>query len=337
MISLFKDALMITGFVLVMMLIIEYLNVATAGRWRQKLAQRRWTQYLLVVLLGVLPGCLGAFTVVAMYTHGLVTLGAVVGAMIAVSGDEAFVMLAIIPRQALLLMLILAGAGLLVAVIVDLVGGPRKTQSITEGFELHEKEQCKCFEPSDIPKNWKDCTPARGVLAITLLIFLLGVIAGQLGPPEWNWVRFSLIGVGGIALFIVSTVPDHFIDEHLWRHVVLKHARPIFLWTLGALLVIYLVTKVFSLESVIHENAWLVLLIACAVGLIPESGPNIIFITLFAKGLTPFSVLLANSIVQDGHGMLPMLAHSRREFAIIKGINFLVALAIGSAGLLMGW
>jgi len=63
--ALFTTALMITGFVLVMMLLIEYLNVLSAGKRREKLARHVWGQYLLAGLLGLAPGCLGAFTAVA--------------------------------------------------------------------------------------------------------------------------------------------------------------------------------------------------------------------------------------------------------------------------------
>ena len=91
-------ALMITGFVLVMMLVIEYLNVMTQGVWQHKLQGHRWRQYALAALLGATPGCMGAFAVVALYSHRTVSLGAVVAAMIATSGDEAFVMLAMVPQ-----------------------------------------------------------------------------------------------------------------------------------------------------------------------------------------------------------------------------------------------
>ena len=51
--------------------------------------------------MGVIPGCLGAFTVVSLYSHRTVSFGALVAAMIATSGDEAFVMLSMFPLQAL--------------------------------------------------------------------------------------------------------------------------------------------------------------------------------------------------------------------------------------------
>jgi hypothetical protein len=335
--ELVKTALMITGFVLAMMLIIEYLNVLTAGQWQERLAEHVWGQYVLAGLLGVLPGCLGAFTAVAMYTHGVLTLGAVVTAMIASSGDEAFVMLALIPRQALLLMGIVFGTGLSVGILVDLVTERQKTRRPAPCLELHGENRCGCFRLEEISAQWKNCSPVRGTLTVALGLFLAGILTGQLGPSGWNWIRVTMAVVTGAAIFIVATVPDHFIEEHLWRHVAVKHAPQIFLWTLGALIAMHLLTNVFHLGPAIRSGRWAVLLVACLVGLIPESGPNLIFVTLFSQGLIPFGVLVANSIVQDGHGMLPMLAHSRREFLLIKSIAFAAALTFGSVALNLGW
>jgi hypothetical protein len=38
---------------------------------------------------------------------------------------------------------------------------------------------------------------------------------------------------------------------------------------------------------------------------------------------------MANSIVQDGHGMLPMLAVSRSAFVLVKILNVFVGLVMG--------
>jgi len=112
---------------------------------------------------------------------------------------------------------------------------------------------------------------------------------------------------------------------------------PLFLWTLAALLAMYVLTEHLHLDSTVQRGKWFVLGIACLVGLIPESGPHLIFVTLYAQGTVPFSVLLASSIVQDGHGMLPMLAHSRRAFLVIKGINLTVGILIGAAVMAAGY
>jgi len=52
MIGVLKHALMITSFVLIMMLLIEYINVQTRGRWQISLRRSRFGQYLLGAFLG---------------------------------------------------------------------------------------------------------------------------------------------------------------------------------------------------------------------------------------------------------------------------------------------
>jgi hypothetical protein len=73
------------------------------------------------------------------------------------------------------------------------------------------------------------------------------------------------------------------------------------------------------------------------VGIIPESGPHLIFVILFASGSIPISILLASSIVQDGHGSLPLLAESPKGFLKVKLINILVGLIAGFSGLMLGF
>lgn len=333
-----EDALLITGFVFMMMLVIEYVNVLTRGAWQQKLTGHRWGQYVLAAFLGATPGCLGAFAVVAMYSHRTVTIGAVVAAMVATSGDAVFVMFAKVPRAALLITGILFVLGIVSGVLTDLVFGRRLTglAPCPNGFEVHE-EHVDFFPHGEFVRQWKECSAARGILIAVLAIFLFVVGTGQVGPAEWNWIRITVTAVTAVALFIVVTVPDHFLEEHLWKHVARRHVLKVFLWTLGALLATHVLTDALHLQDTIQEGKWFVLLAACLVGLIPDSGPHLIFVTLFADRLVPFSVLLANSIVQDGHGMLPLLAHSRRAFFGVKAVNFAVGLVVGAALMLLGY
>ncbi len=339
MIDVIRHAFTITGFVFVMMLVVEYVNVLTSGAWQTRLAGHRWGQYVLAAALGAVPGCLGAFAVVAMYSHRVLTVGAVVAAMIATSGDEAFVMLAMVPKQALFLTGGLFALGIAVGALTDSVLGRRTTRqpACCEGFEFHAEERCNCFPRGRILHQWKSCSAARGILAVVLAIFALALSTGLVGPPEWTWMRATLLAASAVALFIVSTVPDHFLEEHLWKHVARAHAPKIFLWTLGALIVMHVLTEHLHLGESIRSGKWLVLAFACLVGLIPESGPHLVFLTLYARGAVPFSVLLASSIVQDGHGMLPMLAHSRRAFLEIKAINIAAGALCGAAAMALGF
>ena len=84
-----------------------------------------------------------------------------------------------------------------------------------------------------------------------------------------------------------------------------------------------------DLKSLTSEYPFLILILGALIGLIPESGPHLIFVMLFAKGLIPFSVLFTSSIVQDGHGMLPMLSYSVKDSIKIKLFNLSFGLIFG--------
>ncbi len=333
----FRDALLITAFVFVMMLLIEYLNVLTQGVWTHGLRHGGWQAYLLAVLLGAFPGCLGAFVVVTLYEHGIVSLGALVATMIATSGDEAYVMLAMVPRSFAVLTVMLVVVAIGAGILVDwyLRASRRQVAPPAHEYVLH-KEVCECYPRGHILQQWRECTLARGMLAATMGLFLVALLIGDIGPSQWNWVRISLLLASAVGLFIVCTVPEHFLEEHLWDHVVKQHVPRIFLWTIGTLFAIVVLNLYLHLDEVVQASPLTVLVVAGLVGIIPESGPHLLFVTLYAQRTIPFSILLTSSIVQDGHGMLPLLAHSRKDFVVVKAVNLAIGLAIGLVVLAAG-
>ena len=334
-----SHAIMITAFVAMMMVVIEYLNVFTKGLWQKKLRGGQWKQYFLAAFLGATPGCLGAFAAVSLYSHREISLGAVVAAMIATSGDESFVMLTMIPQQAPLIFGILFLIAILAAFITDRLFPPGQEMALECSHELHfhDENHHTSFSLHPFTKQWQHCSFARGILTLSLALFLFAVVTGQLGPDAWNWIRITLVVVALTALFIVTTVPDHFLEEHLWQHVIVVHVPRVFMWTFGALLLMHFMLDQLHLETWLHENPLIILLVACLVGLIPESGPHLIFLTFYAEGSIPLSVFMASSVVQDGHGMLPLLAESRKDFFKVKTLNFIVGLLLGLTGYFAGW
>ena len=336
-IEVIKHTLVIAGFVFVMMVVVEYLNVLTRGAWQKTICGSAWRQYSLGSLLGATPGCLGAFANVTLYSHRVLSFGALVAGMIATSGDEAFVMLAMFPGKAVLLVVVLLLMGLFVGIVTDRVRGTDMSQIVERcsGLEIHQEHVQDLFSWDEIARQLRKCSLQRGVLLIGLALFLFGLVSGEVTPEEWNWVRTTFVLLSAVGFFIAATVPEHFLEEHLWNHVAREHLPRVLLWTFGTLLVVQLGTHYLDVEEWTQYRPLIVLLVACLVGLIPDSGPHLVFVTLFAKGSIPFSVLLSNSIVQDGHGMLPLLAYSRKDFLKIKAIKFAVGLAVGIAGYLL--
>ena len=341
-----KNTIMITGFVLAMMLIIEYVNVHTKGAWLKPLQKSGWLQVLLAGILGIIPGCLGAYTVVSLYTHNVMSFGALVTAMIATSGDEAFVMFSMIPETALYLTVIIFFIALLAGFITNFAFRRKTLVKYPHvEFPLHKEEIVHFrFGVKSVLQNFRHIKFHRALLIASLILVLLGLLTGEIGHSHGHeeshnrgWVTITFLICSGIALFIVTTVPNHFLEEHLWDHIIKKHFLKIFLWTFGALVVINVLMEFIPLESWIENHLLIVLGIAVVIGIIPESGPHLVFITLFFNGTIPFSILLANSIVQDGHGALPLFAESKRSFVWMKAINMAVGSIVGMAGYWMGW
>ena len=258
----------ITLFVLVMMVAVDLINVYSKGRFANLLdSAGKWKQYFVSSVLGTTPGCMGAFANVSLYMHGMISFGALAGSMIATSGDEAFIMLVMFPKTALVLFLVLFFIGLFSSKIIDTTVKKLKIGTCTdcEVEQYHKNE--------------------RGF--------------------------------------------KHYFSEHIWEHIIKHHLWKTFLWTLGALLFIEAGIHYWNIGEISHEYTFLILIISALVGLIPESGPNLVFITMFATGVIPFSVLLTNSIVQDGHGLLPMLSYSVKDSINIKLFNLIIGLTIG--------
>ena len=361
-IDILRNSILITGLVVVMMMMIESLNIESKGMVFNGLKKTRFGQVVIAALLGSIPGCMGGFATVSLYTHKLFSFGALVAMMIASSGDEAFIMLAMIPDQALLLFALLFIIAIIAGVSVDFIndrilkrGGSHNERSECS-FQTHPADQhaeSNNSQPKKRHFGWKRIT-----MLIGLALFIAALASGQLGHDHSghahshettttehhcdccheethinllseDWMNVLFAGLSVIMLFVLLLGSDHFVEDHLWNHIIKKHLPVIFAWTFGVLLVMGICLQYFDISKWISNNtAWMILL-AGIVGLIPESGPHLIFVTLFATGVAPFSVLLTSSISQDGHSSIPLLAENKKSFAWAKLINLAIALAAG--------
>ena len=236
--------------VTVLLIVVEYLELRYKDNIREKLTGKALNQYLSASLLGAVPGCLDAFLVVSLYIHGMVGFGALVAVMLSTAGDEAFIMLALIPNDALKIFLILIFLGFIGGFIADWV---------TRVLDVKTCEHC--------------------------------VIE----------VHEEYTGM-------------HFLREHVYEHVIKKHVPRLFFWIFVPLVLVELLIQSFNLADIISTLPVSTLIVfAALVGVIPESGPHLIFLILYSKGLIPFSVLLVSTLSQDGHGLLPLLSHSLKD------------------------
>lgn len=435
-----RNSILITGLVVVMMMMIESLNIESKGMFFKGLRKTKTGQVIIGALLGSIPGCMGGFATVSLYTHRMLSFGSLVAMMVASSGDESFIMLAMIPEQALILFAILFVLAIVVGIIVDKIYDRKHAkechkhhhedcgvQTDCEGFELHEhacehdSEAChhtvtsseassNTVTSSGASSNTVTSSEAKGrveksrhygwkriIMFCGLAIFIAALATGQLGHDHAahaghnhdghshiehadhnhadhvghchtdacaceqhhadtslrgiedaaaipshsinllneDWMNVLFAGLSVIILFVLIFASDHFVEDHLWKHIICKHLPTIFAWTFGVLLVLGIALQYIDIDHWISSNTALMILLATLVGVIPESGPHMIFVTLFATGVVPFPVLLASSISQDGHASIPLLAESKKSFLWAKLLNCAVALLAGFAAMLL--
>jgi len=275
---------------------------------------------------------------VSFYVHGLVGFGAIVGGMIATSGDEAFVMLALFPKTALLLFLLLFVLGIVFAWLTDRLA-PLLRVKASEECEVELVHQSHIEGQLANAQAWRRVfSPLgfRSILFFLMVILILSVLFGFLGPESWDFERVALLAIVVLITVATATAPDHYTKEHIWRHIIKEHLWRVFLWTLFALLVVHLALHYWDLGSFVDAHMVWVLILSALVGVIPESGPHLIFVMMFTQGLVPFSVLLTSSIVQDGHGMLPLLSYSVGDAVKVKLFKLVYGLLLGGALYLLG-
>lgn len=423
-IDILRNSILITGLVVVMMMMIESLNIESKGLIFKGLRKTKIGQVIFGALLGSVPGCMGGFATVSLYTHRMFSFGALIAMMIASSGDEAFVMLAMIPDKALMIFTILFVVAVVTGILTDVIGDRlharqcdkedhsecEKESDCSEGYVVHESG-CPHHHEKEAGTGKKELTSGRIhygwkriSMFIGLAVFIAALATGKLGHDHSahgghssecthvhaegcthdhhsdctqshheecsqvhhkdaegisaghvhnddlneeeqgrltfnllseDWMNVMFAGLSILVLFVLLFASDHFVEEHLWNHIVRKHLLTIFGWTFGVLLVVGVGLQYIDIDEWISDNTALMIVLATLIGIIPESGPHMIFVTLYAAGVVPLPVLLASSISQDGHASLPLIAESRKSFLWAKVINCIVALLVGFGSMLI--
>ena len=386
-IDTFRDSILITGIVIIMMMMIESFNLEKHSGFFEKTGGSSLKQVLLAAILGSIPGCIGGFAAVSLYSKRLIGFGALTAMMIASCGDEAFVMLAMMPDRALLIFAILFLLAVFCGTGVDFYIKQRglRKGAVMEGrdsslaLRMTGKEadrmtgkEADRMTGKEVPgmgeKNEegvadsslalrmtgeedrrRSLTLYRVVLTAATVFFAVALACGWLdhshAAPEKGrmhidllseWWMNMIFAILCIAMAVILCFrPDRFIKETLWHHILSRHLPVIFAWTFGVLLLIGILSEYIDISRWVSSNPAIMILLAVAIGIIPESGPHLIFVSLYAGGLVPFPVLLASCISQDGHSALPLLAEDKKSFAYTKLFKCVIALAAGYGTLLL--
>ena len=192
-VDVFKEAIEVTLFVLVMMIAVDFINVKTKGKLEAILRSgRKWKQYFVASLLGSAPGCLGSFAGVSLYIHGMISFGALTGLMFATAGDEQFIMLAMFPKTALIMFGILFLLGIAAGFLTDYV---------VKKFNIKTCSDCeiKLYHPGkeSYKHYFKDHIWAHIIKGHLLKIFL------------WTFGALLIVDYGTTLIDLESITSEH--------------------------------------------------------------------------------------------------------------------------------
>ncbi len=187
------------------------------------------------------------------------------------------------------------------------------------------------------------------------IVISVGLILGVLDlfQIDLNNNLSTILGVGGTALSLIMMIMSKkFIQDDTHEEAELKtlnlketivhnaqETAFVGTWVFFA----YLAYEFFILAlgsgnymagealvtSFLTQTGLSAVIIGALVGIIPGCGPQIIFVTLYTRGLVPFSALLANAISQDGDALFPLIAIDKKSAFWSTVFNTIPALIVG--------
>lgn len=267
------------------------------------LRNAKLAQVPIAALLGATPGCGGAVVVVAAFSSGHVSFGAVVATLTATMGDAAFLLIATRPDAAAVLLPMSFAVAILSGWIVDHMPGQRITPDTSQHCEL-------------APKIGRIQSKHWLFLAFALPALVVGVsdLANLDVDAIYGGANITGLALAGTAagLFIWSTSPLKAMTNQKDAPVTRMAEETSFIgvWVIAAFLAYeYLVAYGgLDLEAMFQTVAPLLPLIAIAIGFVPGCGPQILVTTLYINGLIPFAALVGNAISNDGDALFPAIA-----------------------------
>jgi len=317
----------VSSFVGMTLLIFTFLEKKNFNLQKLILNNRRF-EIPICSFLGAIPGCGGAIMVMSLFTRGVVSFGAVLAALISTMGDAAFLLIAVKPEAALIILPVTFIVGILSGYIA---------QPFTKNF-LKEKIN-KSISISDLPKN----KTSNKFYKLWFFILIPGLILGLINAFNID-TNFEIFGMDVVLVFSFSAalfcvllwvlnpltdIQMASIHENSYRRVV-DTTCFVTVWVIISFVLYELInlsTNGAIFESLILFGPFLPL-IAILIGFIPGCGPQIMITSMYVSGQIPMSAQIGNSISNDGDALFPAIAISAKAAIVATLYSAIPAMII---------
>ena len=135
-----------------------------------------------------------------------------------------------------------------VGLLVDLF---RSKDDSCHSMNVHDEDR----EPKHEHHHERHYGWQRIVMFLGVLVFIGALLGGWLEgsdedaggfnllSEEWMYWLFAALSLAVLGMLLFAG--DHFVEEHLWEHIVCHHLPSIFLWTFGTILIIGILMSYF--------------------------------------------------------------------------------------------
>ncbi len=359
----------VTVFVGAALVLVGYINYKTEGSLIESIKRKKRWQPLIGALLGLIPGCGGAILIMPLYTKRTVTFGAVIATLIATTGDAAFVLISKVPLDFLKVSAIAFITAIIAGYTIDhFKFDLKKSQKLETSHPDHKSHNMKHIghaegDAIDIALHHKTKGhEPRGTLGYKIThqgyivyigILIIGLIFGTIALLGVKLSPFAAaLGIAGTLLSIILMIAGKKYlqaDTHEEEELKLMSIRSTIIHNseetafIGAwVFVAYLAHELLmqyagaGMTGEMASAGIAAIVIGALVGLIPGCGPQIIFVSLYSKGMLPFAALIAHAISQDGDALFPLLAMDKKAAIVASVITTVVAFAVGFGWYLIG-
>ncbi|MCF7854754.1 MAG: putative manganese transporter, partial [Candidatus Pacebacteria bacterium] len=183
------------------------------------------------------------------------------------------------------------------------------------------------------------------------LITVLGVVLGGILLFQQDiskWIGFDLnriVGLTGTAISVIWLIAGrHGLadDTHAELEEKTASLKQMFIhnahetafvtfWVFVAyaLYSLFMHFTQLDLAAMVTQAGILPVFITACIGLVPGCGPQIVVVTLYTKGVIPFSAVVAHTLSQDGDALFPILAMNPRAAVWLTVTTTVPAVVIG--------
>ncbi|MEF9990834.1 MAG: putative manganese transporter [Romboutsia sp.] len=348
----------------IVILIFAYIDYKTEGKLINILERNTKAQPIIGALFGIIPGCGGSIILIPLYTKNKVSFGTLVATLISSMGDGSFILMSTDIKAYLGVSVVSFIIAIISGYTVDMLNIDKKLKlrknkietyygshyEINQSLYRKEKE-----EKSKLGHKFTHSIGYKVYYVLIIIGFIFTLVSGRglehahehIHEHELVLSFESVISILGVSLSIMYMVlskryiknSTHEVVEGKilsFKEMVIHSANEtafVITWIFIGYLVYDIGVLIVGGEEV--ANAMLLssgvvsVIVGAMLGIVPGCGTQVIFISLYTRGVIPFAALVANSISQDGDALFPLIALDKKSALWATILTTIPAIIVG--------